>query len=250
MSLTFKQGLEIGMLVINTSYYSINGYRWFLGFHSSYSDLPADIEIQVLPYFLQYWFWILKIMQPMKTLFVCGQFGCFFKLLQATISWYSVIVFQLGFLPAIINLSMYEDILRILALIITIAGYKDDENNTSNDSFDPNQSIPDALLASSEEESYSEDSEDSHFFDDALNHWVWLNQYGFTMNAGPHTSNTEFLNTIVQYEHLPDEIFANYIPRFYPAIPPYYDRLQNLVLLYRTNRRAFEEEIDRLSELL
>ena len=142
---------------------------------------------------------------------------------------------------------MYEDILRMLALLITIACYEDDENNTPNDSFDPNQSIPDSLLASSEEESYSEDS---HFFDDALNHWVWLNQYGFTMNAGPHTGNTEFLNTIVQYEHLPDEIFAKYIPRFYPAIPPYYDRLQNLVLLYRTNRRAFEEEIDRLSELL
>ena len=236
MSLTFKQGLEIGLLVINTIYYSING--WFLGFHSSDSDLPADIEIQS-------WFWILKIMKP---LYVCGTFGCFFKLLQATISWYSVIVFQIGFLPAIKNLSMYEDILRMLALLITIACYEDDENNTPNDSFDPNQSIPDSLLASSEEESYSEDS---HFFDDALNHWVWLNQYGFTMNAGPHcTSNTEFLNTIVQYEHLPDEIFANYIPRFYPAIPPYYDRLQNLVLLYRTNRRAFEEEIDRLSELL
>ena len=247
MSLTFKQGLEIGMLVINTSYYSINGYRWFLGFHSSYSDLPADIEIQVLPYFLQYWIWILNIMKPVVNL---QTFGCFFKLLQATISWYSVIVFQIGCLPAFINLSMYEDILRMLALLITIACCKDDENDTPNDSFDPNQSIPDSLLASSEEESYSEDSEDSHFFDDALNHWVWLNQYGFTMNAGPHTSNTEFLNTIVQYEHLPDEIFANYIPRFYPAIPPYYDRLQNLVLLYRTNRRAFEEEIDRLSELL
>ena len=240
MSLTFKQGLEIGMLVINTSYYSINGYGWFLGFHSSDSDLPADIEIQS-------WFWILKIMKPLCT---CGIIGCLFKLLQATISWYSVIVFQIGFLPAIKNLSMYEDILRMLALLITIACYEDDENNTPNDSFDPNQSIPDSLLASSEEESYSEDSEDSHFFDDALNHWVWLNQYGFTMNAGPHTSNTEFLNTIEQYEHLPDEIFANYIPRFYPAIPPYYDRLQNLVLLYRTNRRAFEEEIDRLSELL
>ena len=91
MSLTFKQGLEIGMLVINTSYYSINGYGWFLGFHSSDSDLPADIEIQS-------WFWILKIMKP---LYVCGTFGCFFKLLQATISWYSVIVFQIGFLPAI-----------------------------------------------------------------------------------------------------------------------------------------------------
>ena len=247
MSLTFKQGLEIGMLVINTSYYSINGYRWFLGFHSSYSDLPADIEIQVLPYFLQYWIWILNIMKPVVNL---QTFGCFFKLLQATISWNSVIVFQIGCLPAFINLSMYEDVLRILALLITIACYKDDKNNTPNDSFDPNQSIPDSLLASSEEESYSEDSEDSHFFDDALNHWVWLNQYGFTMNAGPHTSNTEFLNTIVQYEHLPDEIFANLIPRFYPAIPPYYDRLQNLVLLYRTNRRAFEEEIDRLSELL
>ena len=236
MSLTFKQGLEIGLLVINTIYYSING--WFLEFHSSDSDLPADIEIQS-------WFWILKIMKPLCT---CGIIGCLFKLLQATISWYSVIVFQIGFLPAIKNLSMYEDILRMLALLITIACYEDDENNTPNDSFDPNQSIPDSLLASSEEESYSEDS---HFFDDALNHWVWLNQYGFTMNAGPHcTSNTEFLNTIVQYEHLPDEIFANYIPRFYPAIPPYYDRLQNLVLLYRTNRRAFEEEIDRLSELL
>lgn len=245
MSLKFNQALEIGMLVINTSYYSINGYGWYLGFHSS--DQTADLEVQVQSYFLEYWFWIWKIMKP---LFLCGQIGCTVKLFQATISWYTVIVFHVGFLPATKNLSMYEDILRILALLITIACFKYDENNTPNDSFDPNQSIPDALLASSEEESYSEDSEDSHFFDDALNHWVWLNQYGFTMNAGPHTSNTEFLNTIVQYEHLPDEIFANYIPRFYPAIPPYYDRLQNLVLLYRTNRRAFEEEIDRLSELL
>ena len=72
--------------------------------------------------------------------------------------------------------------------------------------------------------------------------------YGFTMNAGPHA--TEFPHPIVRYEHLPDEIFANYIPMFYPTIPPYYDGLHDLVRLYRRSRRAFLEEIDRLNELL
>ena len=67
--------------------------------------------------------------------------------------------------------------------------------------------------------------------------------YSYIMNAGPHA-------TIAQYEHLPDDIFAHYIPIFYPEIPPYYDGLHNLVGLYRLSRRAFEEEIARLKELL
>ena len=56
--------------------------------------------------------------------------------------------------------------------------------------------------------------------------------YGFSMNAGPHA-------TLAQYEHLPGDVFANYIPIFYPTIPPYYDGLPNLVRLYRLSRRAF-----------
>ena len=53
--------------------------------------------------------------------------------------------------------------------------------------LDADQSIPDVLVYS-EDDSYSEDSED---FDDALtNHWVWLNPHGFILNAGPHA--TEF----------------------------------------------------------
>ena len=59
-----------------------------------------------------------------------------------------------------------------------------------------------------------------------------------------------FPNTILQYEHLPNDSFANVIPLFYPTIPPNYDGLLNLVTLYRMDRRSFEEEIDRLDDLL
>ena len=53
-----------------------------------------------------------------------------------------------------------------------------------------------------------------------------------------------------RYEHLPDHIFAAYIPRFYPEIPPYYDGLLELVGLYRLSIISFLEEVDRLKELL
>ena len=77
---------------------------------------------------------------PNKSIVIWGQYECIFRLLQATISWYSVTVYHLGIL-AIFNLEKCEDILGMSIAFIIISSKdkldsEDDENiNTLNDFF-------------------------------------------------------------------------------------------------------------------